>query len=72
VLILSADHVYKMNYQHMLEWHDAEVTVATAQIDPGYAGRFGIVVMNGDCAITGFEEKPQHSQPKRSQRTLWS
>jgi glucose-1-phosphate adenylyltransferase len=69
VLILSADHVYKMNYQHMLKSHmehDAEVTVATAQIDPGDAGRFGIVVMNDRFEITGFEEKPQHDRPERS------
>ena len=69
VLILSADHVYKMNYQHMLQWHlerNADITVATAQIEPGDAGRFGIVVMNGEFEITGFEEKPQHGRPARS------
>lgn len=69
VLILSADHVYKMNYQQMLHWHieqGADVTVATTQIWPGEADRFGIVAMNDGCEITGFEEKPQHGRPARS------
>src|SRR5579863_1337549 len=44
VLILSADHVYKMNYRHMLQSHlehDADVTVATTQVAPSDANRFG-------------------------------
>jgi len=69
VLVLSADHVYKMNYQHMLEWHlkhKADVTVATTQVAPEEAGRFGIVGMDREFAITGFEEKPRHGNAKRS------
>jgi len=69
VLILSADHVYKMNYQNMIQWHlehDADVTVATTQIEPAEASRFGIVQMNGEFEITGFEEKPPHGHPARS------
>jgi glucose-1-phosphate adenylyltransferase len=69
VLILSADHIYKMNYQQMLQWHlehEADVTVATTQVTPDEANRFGIVGMNGGFAITGFEEKPQHEHPERS------
>jgi glucose-1-phosphate adenylyltransferase len=70
VLILSADHVYKMNYQHMLRWHvdhDADASVATTRIPPSQAGRFGIIRADADSKITGFEEKPQHCQPERSQ-----
>ncbi len=69
VLILSADHVYKMKYQQMLQWHlqhEADVTVATTQVTPDEAGRFGILGMNSEFAITGFEEKPQHGNPERS------
>ncbi|MBI4906115.1 MAG: glucose-1-phosphate adenylyltransferase [Acidobacteria bacterium] len=69
VLILSADHVYKMDYRLMLEWHvenDADVTLATTQVAPSDAGRFGIVTLDRDFSILGFEEKPQHDQPDRS------
>lgn len=68
-LILAADHVYKMNYQHMLRWHleqSADVTVATTQVTPHEAKRFGIVSIDADFRICGFEEKPQHDSPPRS------
>lgn len=68
-LILSADHVYKMNYLHMLEWHiekRADVTVATTQVLPCEAGRYGIVRISPDFEIVRFEEKPQHDEPDRS------
>jgi glucose-1-phosphate adenylyltransferase len=68
-LVLSADHVYKMNYQHMLDWHvaqHADVTVGTTQIAPEEASRFGIVQMDAGLRIRAFEEKPQHGQPWRS------
>jgi glucose-1-phosphate adenylyltransferase len=68
-LVLSADHIYKMNYQRMLEWHvrrKADVTVATTQVEPGEASRFGVVEMDASFRIHGFEEKPQHGRPRRS------
>ena len=68
-LILSADHIYKMNYEHMLEWHierGADVTLATTQVDPEEASRFGIVDMDERFRVVGFEEKPQHGRPQRS------
>src|ERR1044071_5149918 len=68
-LILGADHIYKMNYHEMLDWHrqlNADITIATLQISPGEAGRFGIAEIDEDYRITGFEEKPQHGNPKRS------
>lgn len=68
-LILSGDHIYKMDYQHMLSWHrrnQADITLATIQIPPEEAGRFGIVETDENCRITGFEEKPRHGRPARS------
>jgi glucose-1-phosphate adenylyltransferase len=67
--ILSGDHIYKMNYREMLEWHrerDADVSVATLQVPPEEAGRFGVAEIDADYRIVGFEEKPQHGHPARS------
>jgi glucose-1-phosphate adenylyltransferase len=69
VLVLSADHVYKMNYAHMLDWHvrhGADVTVATTQVPPAEAARFGIVAMDEEYWIQEFSEKPKHDHPVRS------
>ena len=69
VLILSADHVYKMNYAHMLDWHveqRADVTVATTRISPSDSGRFGIVSMDAEYSIQDFNEKPSKEQAARS------
>jgi glucose-1-phosphate adenylyltransferase len=68
VFILSGDHIYKMNYQKMLEQHvqaGADVTVATVEVDPETAaGRFGVLETDKDWRIVGFEEKP--AAPKQS------
>jgi glucose-1-phosphate adenylyltransferase len=68
VFILSGDHIYKMNYQKMLEQHDAagaDVTVATIEMDPATAAaQFGILETDANWRIIGFEEKP--AQPKIS------
>jgi glucose-1-phosphate adenylyltransferase len=68
-LILSGDHIYKMNYRAMLEWHiaqKADITVAAIQIPTEEATRFGILDIDEDYRIVGFEEKPQHGNPTRS------
>jgi glucose-1-phosphate adenylyltransferase len=68
-LILSGDHIYKMNYWEMVDWHrrnSAEITIATIQVRPEEAGRFGVVEIEKDYRIVGFEEKPQHGHPKAS------
>jgi glucose-1-phosphate adenylyltransferase len=68
-LIVSGDHIYKMNYREMLDWHhqhQADVTLATIQIKPEEAGRFGVAEIDDTYRVVGFEEKPQHSHPKRS------
>ncbi len=69
VLILSGDHIYKMDYGEMIAWHKqsrADVTIATLQIPPEEAPRFGVCDIGPDYAIRGFEEKPQHGNPQRS------
>lgn len=69
VLILSADHIYKMNYAEMVAWHKqqrADITIATLQIHPEEAGRFGIAEIGENYEVLGFEEKPQHGNPRRS------
>ena len=68
VIILSGDHIYKMNYQKMLQQHvdsGADATVATLEITPEEAGgRFGVIETDAHWRIVGFEEKPVN--PKRS------
>ncbi len=69
VLILAADHIYKMNYHEMAAWHRthrAEVTIATIQVPPEEACRFGVAEIEADYRIVGFEEKPKHGCPVRS------
>ncbi len=69
VLVLSGDQIYKMDYSEMLETHqihDADVTIATIQVDPAEAKRFGIAEIEEDFRITGFEEKPRHGHPRPS------
>jgi glucose-1-phosphate adenylyltransferase len=68
VLILSGDHIYKMDYQKMLAQHveaGAQVTVATLQISPEEAaGRLGVLETDANWRVVGFEEKP--AQPRVS------
>jgi glucose-1-phosphate adenylyltransferase len=64
VLILSGDHIYKMNYERMLQQHrdsGADVTLATILIDPEETYRFGVVEVARDGRITGFQEKPKNT-----------
>jgi glucose-1-phosphate adenylyltransferase len=68
-LILGGDHIYKMNYLDMVEWHRrhrADITIATIQVPPEQAERFGIAEIDKDYRIVGFEEKPQYANPVRS------
>jgi glucose-1-phosphate adenylyltransferase len=69
VVVLSADHIYKMDYDDMLAWHKAQradITIATIQINPTEADRFGVAQIDRDYRIYGFEEKPKHGKPVRS------
>ena len=63
VLILSGDHIYKMDYEVMLDFHKenkADVTIATMAVPMEEASRFGIVIADDDKKIQEFEEKPEH------------
>ena len=63
VLILSGDHIYKMDYEVMLDFHkenNADVTIATMPVPLEEASRFGIVNADEDKRIQDFEEKPEH------------
>ncbi len=63
VLILSGDHIYKMDYEVMLDFHkanDADVTIAAMPVPYEEAKRFGIVITDEDRQIIEFEEKPEN------------
>ena len=63
VLILSGDHIYKMDYEVMLDFHKekgADVTIAAMPVPMEEASRFGVVVTDEEKRITAFEEKPEH------------
>ena len=63
VLILSGDHIYKMDYEVMLDYHKAhgaDVSIAVMPVPQEEASRFGIVVADDDGRILEFQEKPEH------------
>jgi glucose-1-phosphate adenylyltransferase len=63
VLILSGDHIYKMDYEVMLNYHkekNADVTIATMQVPIEEANRFGILLTDENGRINDFEEKPEN------------
>jgi glucose-1-phosphate adenylyltransferase len=64
VIILSGDHIYKMNYARMLQQHKdcgSDVTLATLPIHPDEVSSFGVVNVGRDGAVLGFEEKPKET-----------
>ncbi len=63
VLILGGDHIYKMDYEVMLDFHkanNADVTLATIPVPLEEASRFGVVITDENKKIQEFEEKPEH------------
>lgn len=63
LLILSGDHIYKMNYDKMLQYHKekgADATIAVIGVPMKAASRFGIMNTGEDGKIVEFEEKPEH------------
>ena len=63
VLILGGDHIYKMNYEQMLDYHkehNADITMATIPVPMEEAHRFGVVITDDERRITEFEEKPKN------------
>jgi len=77
VLILSGDHVYKMNYLQMLRFHaekDAEITIACIAYPLDEASRFGVMEVDENWRVVGFDEKPKEPKPmpQRSDMALCS
>ena len=71
VVILSGDHIYKMDYNAMVEYHvanDAACTIAVRTVPLAEASRFGILNTNPDNSIYEFEEKPK--QPKSTNASM--
>jgi len=65
VLILSGDHIYKMDYRKMIKLHqekNAKLTIATQPVPESEVSRFGIMSINSDDEIIEFEEKPKKSK----------
>jgi len=61
VLILSGDHVYKMDYKDIINYHirkKADLTVAAVEADRETASEFGVIVVDDDLRMVGFQEKP--------------
>jgi glucose-1-phosphate adenylyltransferase len=62
VMVLSGDHVYKMDYSDMILHHEkneADLTIAAQRVSEDEAKRFGILETDGDMKVTNFEEKPE-------------
>ncbi len=65
VVILAGDHIYKMNYRSMVEYHretGADLTIAALRVDREKATQFGVIQVDSDDRIVGFEEKPAEPQ----------
>ena len=74
VLILSGDHIYKMDYENMLEYHkscDADLTLATYQVPWEEASRFGVVITDENNVISEFEEKPANPRSNKASMGIY-
>lgn len=66
VLILSGDHIYKMDYSNMIHFHkenEADITVACMEVPINEGKRFGVIKTNEESRIIGFHEKPSEPIP---------
>ena len=69
VLILSGDHIYKMDYDKMLDYHkekNADCTIAMLEVPWEEASRFGLMIVNEDGSISEFEEKPKNPRSNKA------
>ena len=69
VLILSGDHIYKMDYADMLDYHkknQADCTIAVIEVDWDEASRFGLMFTNPDGSIYEFKEKPKNPESNKA------
>jgi glucose-1-phosphate adenylyltransferase len=65
VLILAADHIYRMDYAALLKTHDekaADLTIACMKVPIEEASAFGVMAINRDSRVIDFQEKPEHPQ----------
>jgi glucose-1-phosphate adenylyltransferase len=63
VLVLSGDHIYKMDYRHLLDYHidrNADMTVGAVEVPREQSALFGILEVDASNRIIGFQEKPEH------------
>lgn len=69
VVVLSGDHIYKMDYNKMLQFHkskDAACTIAMLEVPWEEASRFGLMFVDDDGKITDFEEKPKNPKSNKA------
>lgn len=74
VLILSGDHIYKMDYEVMLDYHksmEADITLATYEVPMEEASRFGVVITDGSGVIQEFEEKPEKPRSNKASMGIY-
>ena len=74
VLILSGDHIYKMDYARMLEFHkekNADCTIAVLEVPMEEASRFGIMSTNEDNSIYKFTEKPKNPDSNKASMGIY-
>lgn len=74
VLILSGDHIYKMDYEVMLDFHksmEADITLATYEVPMEEASRFGVVITDENGVIQEFEEKPEKPRSNKASMGIY-
>ena len=74
VLILSGDHIYKMDYSKMLDYHKAnkaDCTIAMIEVPWEEASRFGLMIVNDDGSISEFEEKPANPRSNKASMGIY-
>jgi glucose-1-phosphate adenylyltransferase len=65
IVILAGDHIYKMNYRTMVEFHhetNADLTIGALRVDQESAKQFGVMQIDSDKRVVGFQEKPTQPQ----------
>ncbi len=75
VLILSGDHIYKMDYSKMLAYHkekQADCTIATLEVPWEEASRFGLMILNEYGSIAEFEEKPENPRSNKASMGVYT
>ena len=74
VVVLSGDHIYKMDYADMLAFHkkqEAACTIAMREVEWKEASRFGLMLVNDDSTISEFEEKPENPRSNKASMGIY-